>query len=467
MSSFQSGRPETSAPFSVASSEAESAPRLPTSTAIQAEDDGIFVPHLFDFVMLASEVSALKWPPVPSMFVEAQAVDSSVLIGYGASFTASMHRVQADRDMEFPSGNIGGLSIVAKQGAQDRPKHVVYKTARIAFTSKGDPIQRDKRAMSSAMMEIYSLVHPPLRNHPNIVKMLGLAWGSNPFEPSHRLPVLMVEYAQHGTLQDLQRVQRLTSEERRCLCLDVALGIDVLHSCGIVHGDVKAENVLIFADEKRSYIGKVADFGFSVVEAASNAAVHVGGTRPWKAPETTAPVPRATLKATDIYSFGLLVWRVANDGDSPFDLILPLDLVGDEYYAEIERMKQADELKAKSKIQEWYLSYLMKVARTREKSAVPLPELWSKFRTYTQQTATGLASLDSIDIFLQDLLLAMQAARFNSSAMNTLAQQRAPLDGFYRIIDAVMEPCLGKDIESRNLAQAIDVLSLESEPRPK
>ena len=469
MSSFQSGRPETSAPFSsLPSSEVEPTPRVtPTSTAGQGEDDSIFIPHLFDFITLAAAVSEVNRPPVPSMFAQAQAVDSSVLIGYGASFTASMHRIPEDRDVEVSSEDKNGQKYVMRQNAQVRPTHVVYKTARIAFTSTGFPVQGDKRAMSSAMMEIFALVHPPLRKHPNIVKLLGLAWGSNPYEPSHRLPVLMVEYAQHGTLYDLQRGKQLDSEERRLLCLDVALGVDALHSCGLLHGDIKAENVLIFIDEKRSHIAKVADFGFSIVEAASNTAVYVGGTRPWKAPEANAPVPRMNLKATDIYSFGLLIWRVANDGESPFDLILPPDLTGDRYHAEIERLKQVDELKVRSKVEVWYLSYLAKAAQARGEKIVPSSELLSKLQTYAQEPNVNLAELEDADALFYGLILAMQSVGIDSSITRAFALRKAQLDCFYRLIDAVMDQCIGKDIESRSLTKVIKILSLDSKYRSR
>lgn len=206
--------------------------------------------------------------------------------------------------------NHDGL-IISTKGPQPSLSHIVYKTARVAFTPTGEPISRgDRKAMSSALMELYALVHPPLLQHPNIVNFLGLAWGSNPFEPTHRLPIVVVEYAEHGTLADLQEKIFLPSTVRQNLCLDVALGLDILHRCGIVHGDVKSENVLIFTHPERQYVAKVADFGYSVVAGAADLMINVGGTRPWKAPEANIPVSKAQSKLTDVYSFGLLVWRV-------------------------------------------------------------------------------------------------------------------------------------------------------------
>ena len=102
-------------------------------------------------------------------------------------------------------------------------------------------------------MELFALVHPPLLQHPNTVGFLGLAWGSHPFEPAHRFPLVVVEFAEHETLADLQAKIFLPSTVLQNLCLDVALGLDILYRCGIIHGDVKSENILIFSHLERKY----------------------------------------------------------------------------------------------------------------------------------------------------------------------------------------------------------------------
>lgn len=59
----------------------------------------------------------------------------------------------------------------------------------------------------------------------------------------------------HGQHSDLLRVQLLVG--------DVAAGLSALHGCGVVHGDVKLDNVPVFPDTTRSTgaLAKVADFG--------------------------------------------------------------------------------------------------------------------------------------------------------------------------------------------------------------
>lgn len=66
---------------------------------------------------------------------------------------------------------------------------------------------------------------------------------------------------------------------------------------------------------------KLTDFGFSHLDASSNG-FPLGGSPPWQAPECISGkyFRIESAKRTDIYSFGLLIWRIMLDGD-PFNLI--------------------------------------------------------------------------------------------------------------------------------------------------
>ena len=141
--------------------------------------------------------------------------------------------------------------------------------------------------------------------------------------PSHplKLPAIIVEYAEHGTLAKvLTRNPNLSSTQRQFLALDVAQGLSALHQAGITHGDVKADNVLVCSHPDRQYIAKIADFGFSIVQEAEDVQIYVGGTRPWMAPEVlNGPVLTQNVPRTDTFSLGLLCWVIFLDGGSPVD----------------------------------------------------------------------------------------------------------------------------------------------------
>lgn len=110
----------------------------------------------------------------------------------------------------------------------------------------------------------------------------------------------------------------------------------------IVHGDVKCENVLIFERKNQlqeqydkskiprdfaakflltrsdnfNLTCKLTDFG---VSRHPDGGVILGGSRPWQAPECSRGeyFKIEAAKRTDVYSFGMLLWRVMLDGD-PF-----------------------------------------------------------------------------------------------------------------------------------------------------
>jgi serine/threonine protein kinase len=79
----------------------------------------------------------------------------------------------------------------------------------------------------------------------------------------------------------------------------------LLHSCGIVHGDVKPGNVLVF-NIQGSYRAKVADFSHSAFDKGASRQLLPGGTAKYAAPEWRDWMTFDDLKRTDMYSFGLV-----------------------------------------------------------------------------------------------------------------------------------------------------------------
>ncbi|KAK2125394.1 kinase-like domain-containing protein, partial [Fusarium oxysporum II5] len=143
-------------------------------------------------------------------------------------------------------------------------------------------------------------------------------------------------------------------ETRRKLCLYVCQGLHMLRSCGIVHGDVKAENVLVFPNEKNKYKAKLSDFGYSLVMNTEKRNLSLGGTRPWKAPEAKTAVWVSDTKYTDIYSLSLLIWFTFAHGRNIFKLLLDPSKHGEEFYAEAEKIKETGELATHTDLSTWY-----------------------------------------------------------------------------------------------------------------
>jgi serine/threonine protein kinase len=159
----------------------------------------------------------------------------------------------------------------------------------------------------------------------NVVKLLGLGWerviDEDLDEPS-LAPVMALEYAPFETLKDLFFSSSFISsyKNKKQLLVDVADGLHALHCSGIVHGDVKPENILVFKDPKQGMIAKLSDFGLAVIDPNSGPELQQlpGGSFPYTAPEASRLIPRAELRYTNVYSFGIVVWQTFLHGTMPF-----------------------------------------------------------------------------------------------------------------------------------------------------
>ena len=77
---------------------------------------------------------------------------------------------------------------------------------------------------------------------------------------------------------------------------------------GVVHGDIKPQNVLVFKDAiTREIAVKVADFGYSTLTLGEAGKVSLPKSRPWNAPEHHfGEFTAQEAKKTYVYSFGML-----------------------------------------------------------------------------------------------------------------------------------------------------------------
>ncbi|KAK9812523.1 hypothetical protein WJX73_005727 [Symbiochloris irregularis] len=143
------------------------------------------------------------------------------------------------------------------------------------------------------------------------------------FEGGKAVVVVIMEFCDMGTLLRAIAKQafkphgkwKLHTTYRALLrtAQEVAKGMDYIHSCGIIHGDLKAGNVLLKTHriDRRGYIAKVADFGLSRSLEANANQVAVGnqlGTVAYTAPEIFHD--SVVTKPSDVYAFGVLMWEI-------------------------------------------------------------------------------------------------------------------------------------------------------------
>lgn len=209
--------------------------------------------------------------------------------------------------------------------SNEKPLWVAVKTAKfLAPKAVGEQISLDMTTynrLRAVLLEIEILLHPPLRSHPNIPQLLGYSWDEN--APGYA-PLLVMDLATFGNIPALFKDETLSDSEKKALCLDVACGLEALHACMIVHGDVKQDNVLVFPHPQRRFTAKISDFEHALLE---NNVPFYRGTPIYNAPEVhiqklgpsqtmnkPALIPLTQLPMCDVFSFGLLTFEILCGG---------------------------------------------------------------------------------------------------------------------------------------------------------
>ncbi len=165
--------------------------------------------------------------------------------------------------------------------------------------------------------------------HPNICRILefGVQVCSRADGLPESIPFLTMEFLIGETLaQRLARRGRLPGREAVPLLRQVIAGLQAIHANGIVHRDLKSENVFLVPDPRVRERVVVMDFGLaravdgSVVSTWPLARVFAG-TIDTMAPEQLEG--RTFGPAVDIFAFGVLAFEVVA-GRRPFVNVPPL-----------------------------------------------------------------------------------------------------------------------------------------------
>jgi serine/threonine protein kinase len=179
---------------------------------------------------------------------------------------------------------------------------------RLAASLAGDELLQERFFREARMAAALS--------HPNLVAVYDVG-------EEDGLPYIVMEYVEGETLAELTlRGGPLQPERAVELLVQICAGLEHAHAAGLVHRDIKPQNLLL----RRDGVAKIADFGIARTLQATQL-TEVGtvlGTAAYLAPEQAAG-ERVTA-AADIYSLGAVAYELLS-GRPPYQFDSLPDLV--------------------------------------------------------------------------------------------------------------------------------------------
>ena len=206
----------------------------------------------------------------------------------------------------------GGMAVVFKAVERASGITVAIKVMNgvVARTSPGR--QRFLREV-----EVMSAIR-----HPNVVHIY--AYGNLPGGE----PYLVMEHLQGESLGDIvRRGDKMDLLRAITIVTDAAAGLGAAHASGIVHRDVKPDNIFLVGPKGDPKIAKMVDFGLARLYGSSGLTAKgmIVGTPEYMSPEQAVNDPLDAR--TDIYGLGVVMYRLLT-GSLPFRHKTEVELLG-------------------------------------------------------------------------------------------------------------------------------------------
>ena len=199
----------------------------------------------------------------------------------------------------------GGMSDVYKAKDHVLNREVAIKVLKQEFTEDMSFVTKFRReAQSAAVLE-----------HPNIVNIYDVGSEDGMY-------FIIMEYIEGITLKSyIERKERLNYKEVLSIAIQVGRGIQAAHEKGIIHRDIKPQNVIISTEGKV----KVTDFGIAKAVSSNTINAEVMGSVHYTSPEQARN--GMVSYQSDIYSLGIVMYemitgRVPYDGDTTVAIAL-------------------------------------------------------------------------------------------------------------------------------------------------
>lgn len=186
----------------------------------------------------------------------------------------------------------GGMSTIYLGTHPGTKEHVAIKTLSPKYLKDDDVIRRFLKES-----EIIALA-----DHPNIVNLYDQGNWEGGF-------YIAMEYIEGVSLYQTLKSRTFSYQEALDVSLEIAYALCHLHSHGVIHRDLKLENIIYTKEETI----KVIDFGIAQIlkEPAGSAMIgrRIVGTPIYMSPEQKRD-PDSVSYPSDIYSLGIIIYEL-------------------------------------------------------------------------------------------------------------------------------------------------------------
>ena len=200
---------------------------------------------------------------------------------------------------------VGGMSYVYKAYDSKKKRIVAIKILREELSIDEEFVNKFK-SEALACIDI---------KHINVIGAYDVVEDGN-------MHYIVMEYVDGTTLNKyIKNKGKLSNEETINISLQIARGIQAAHKKGIIHRDIKPQNIVI--NDKN--IVKITDFGIARAITSTTKNISVIGTVHYISPEQVRNT-KVDFRS-DIYSFGCTMYEMITgcvpfEGDTPLDIII-------------------------------------------------------------------------------------------------------------------------------------------------
>ena len=190
----------------------------------------------------------------------------------------------------------GGMADVYKARCHKLNRYVAIKVLRREYCDNESFVRKfTVEAQSTA-----GLIHPNIVNVYDVGEDRGLNY-------------MVMELVEGITLKEyIERKGRLSHKETISIAIQMCSGIGAAHASGIIHRDIKPQNIIISKDGKV----KVTDFGIAKAITSNTVSTNAMGSVHYTSPEQARG--GFSDQRSDIYSIGITLFEMVT-GQVPFD----------------------------------------------------------------------------------------------------------------------------------------------------